>query len=293
MSKINKISTKNKKIILVVAIALIVLVFVAASQTGMFVSPTFASNSYRPQYCSSQDGKCIDSQVFVRLPPYPKDFSDVSYLVTYNRYPILENFTEGVPDEYYYKQPAFYPTWGGQGIEKYKDLAPGYKADYVAVKGLGAYPGDVIISPKPGISVKPGMTFTVVTFVHAAWGVAKYQGVGMGYGFPSTGLSAFDIINVTQNPDVVKNYFDITIDPPYFLIEPSWPQFFPNWSQKVRITIKINEGTPAGTYLIGIGAGVPPAEAENEWIRAYRLGYTTGGAVGIDRPTHQIFLVVE
>ena len=180
-----------------------------------------------------------------------------------------------------------------RGIPFYTVLSSNYNTQYLGVKGYGAYPGDIIIQSKEDASVKPGMDLEMVTYVHASWGVTKYQGMKLEIFYPESGISGFGIIKVQQDSNKVKDYFNINIDPNILLIEPSWPLFYSGWTQKVKIKIHINEDTPAGSYLIGISPVDPPYDLQMKWLRQYKFGYTNAGGIGLDRPTYQIFIVVS
>jgi hypothetical protein len=111
--------------------------------------------------------------------------------------------------------------------------------------------------------------------------------------YPEKGQTGMGEFKVEQNPEKVKEYFNVSITPNTLLLYPNYPLFGKDWAQKVRIEIHVNEKTPPGKYLIGISAVNPPADLEAEWIRDYKLKYTSVGTVGIGRPTYQIFVEVQ
>ena len=143
-------------IVILVVVAIFIITTYSQKITGQFVS-TEESSSFRPKYCD--DNGCIDDEVVFReLPPYPIDFREVDVMVENNRYPIAEDFSNELPDEVYFKQPEFYPTWEDQGVPYYTPLKPGYSPGYVGVVGYGAYPGDILVSP-----IEPGQNFLTVS----------------------------------------------------------------------------------------------------------------------------------
>jgi hypothetical protein len=111
--------------------------------------------------------------------------------------------------------------------------------------------------------------------------------------YPTNGETMMGMFTIEQDPDVVRNYFDVEITPNALLLDPTYPLFGPNWAQKVRIEVHVKENTPPGKYLIGISPTNPPKELESEWIREHRLKYTSVGTIGIGRPTYQIFVEVK
>ena len=281
-----KKSKKNRWFIIAIALCI---VFVAVFLFSLYSEGIlqFNKSSLRPKYCDKNG--CIDeSTVFRELPPYPQDFREVDVMVENNKYPIAEKFSKELPDENYYKQPEFYPTWEDQGVPLYTPLKPGYSPGYVGVIGYGAYPGDIIVRP-----IKSGQNFLTITYWHTAWAIAKYQGMGLTVTYPAKGETGMGLFVVDQNPDKVKDYFSVNISPTTLLLQPNYPLFGKDWAQKVKVDVHVNEKTPPGKYLIGISPVNPPADLETQWIRDYRLKYTSVGIAGIGRPTYQIFVEVQ
>lgn len=260
---------------------LVIIIFIVAIIAYNYFFPRAVEVYKRPKYCVG--ATCIQPEVFESLPDYPADFGQIDLLIEHAKIPILENFTGGVADENYYKQPEFYPTWESKGTEVFLSPTPGY----FAMKGLGAYPGDIVIRP-----VKAGQDLITITFFHSAWGVIKWQGIGLEVIYPAEGNTEMGRFSVTQDPSEVKNYFEVEVEPKNMLVEPSYPVFYPEWSQKVKINIHINEITPPGKYLIGISVTNPSPELSEKWVKELRLRYTEGAIAGIGRASYQIFIEV-
>ena len=92
---------------------------------------------------------------------------------------------------------------------------------------------------------------------------------------------------------MVKDYFDVKINPSLTLLDPNFPTFLPDWTQKISILIHVNENTPNGIYAIGLNAVNPPSSFSADQI--YKLGifkYRDAGLIGIDRPLLLIFVEV-
>lgn len=158
-----------------------------------------------------------------------------------------------------WKQPEFYNF--EQGIQYY--INP--PTDYLGYFGLGAYPSDRRLTAKAGDEL---ITFT---YFHTAWFVHTYQGVKL--------IAIMD--------EDIKEYFEVTIEPDIILLEPTFPLFEYNWTQKVFVKIKV-KNPPEGKYLIGIDASEPPLEYSQKWFEKYGGRYTTGGIISIGRPPYQI-----
>lgn len=287
MVKVKSISKSKIKIVAVVAVVIIAVVITLGYANLL-------KTSVRPSYCDNK-GSCIPQGVYDNLPEYPKDFNEIDIMVENSLLPIVENFTEGVPDENYFLQPEFYPTWETQGITYYTSLGtPGYTYNYVGVAGYGSNPGSIVIRSQPGAPVRPGSDLLAVTYFYTSWGVRNYQGMGLGIVYPDSALTEAGQFQVVQNPEVVKNYFVVRTEPDVILLEPNFPVFKEGWAHKVRVFIHINDDTPPGQYVIGINPIAPPVDKDQEWFKLYRLRYyTLGGTIATERPTYQIFIQVE
>ena len=82
------------------------------------------------------------------------------------------------------------------------------------------------------------------------------------------------------SPDTLK-YFDIAITPQTFLLEPTFPKFGNGWAQRIEIYGKMKEGTPPGSYKIGINVETPPKEFIEKWEFEHRnLYFNAASAIG-------------
>jgi len=278
-----------KKGIIISTLLLVVCVFLLISKpniTQRAIDVIRAKSSLRPDYCIN--GDCIDKSItFRELPSYPGDFNEVDVMVEKNQFPIAENFSEEIPDENYYLQPEFYPSWEDQGVPIYAVLKPGYTPGFVGIIGYGSYPGDLLVDP-----IIPGQNFVAATYWHSSWGIAKFQGMSLIPTYPASGQTEMGLFVVTQDPSKVKDYFDVEITPNIILLDATYPLFGPEWVKKVKIDVHVKENTPSGKYLIGITPVDPPQEMQDQWIRKYRLKYTSVSMGGIGRPMYQIFVNV-
>jgi len=285
---------RSKKKINVKIIFIILIVIVLFGVIGYSVFSGETTN--RPKHCI--DNRCIDSIVFSRLPSYPENFDEIDLGVYFGKYGWNEHFSPKAPDEYYWKQPEFYPEFEvAENIEYYlsvKNIGNGkveYSGVRVGVSGYGVYPGDTVVS-----NIHTGEDLKVVTYLHAGWFIEKYQGMELKVVYPNRGevkLGANETVSVIQDPDEVKNYFDVNLTPSLVLLEPSFPVFQPNWTQKITVIAHVKENTPAGDYLIGITPFEPPPEKSDEWVYQYGIfKYVDAGMADIGRPHLQIFVRV-
>jgi len=96
---------------------------------------------------------------------------------------------------------------------------------------------------------------------------------------------------IVQNPEEVKNYFDIKITPDTFLLGKTYPIFEPTWSQKVEIDVKST--APKGEYVISFMATPPSKEYDTKWFNQHEFNYHAIGNVGVGGGLYQIFVVVK
>lgn len=165
--------------------------------------------------------------------------------------------------ESFWKQPEFYNF--ESSIEYYINPPVGYRGYY----GFGAYPSE------RRVTMKAGDERETFTYFHTSWFVNKYQGLKL-------------------NPVIdeeIKDYFDIEIEPEVILLEPTFPVFEYNWTQKIIIKIKAKD-PPQGKYMIGVDASEPSLEYSQKWFEKYGNKYVEAGIFGVGRPFYQINVVI-
>ena len=190
-----------------------------------------------------------ESDVFSQLPPIPEDFSEISYLLANGKY-----FSIGYLDEGYWKQPEFYPGFKRSGLRAWTEPDP----NYWGVVGFGTYPAE----QSDELTIGGRENFDAVVFMYSGYGVQTYQGVHL------------------QPSSASRQYFDITIEEPDFILEPSFPRFSQEWAKRVVIHGKRKPTTPDGNYSIEIGVEKPPRELKAGWESKYRnLYYDAQGSL--------------
>ncbi|MFH0714759.1 MAG: hypothetical protein V1847_03120 [Candidatus Diapherotrites archaeon] len=183
-----------------------------------------------------------ESDIFADLPAVAPDFSETAYLLASGKL-----FSIGLLDENYYKEPEFYPGFKDNGLKYWTQPDP----KYWGVNGYGTYPAeqsDILIRGQRE-------DFTAIVFFYASWGVQTYQGV-----------------TISPTSETSK-YFDVSVSPQTFLLEPTFPKFYKNWAQRVVITGKLKPDTNSGNYTLGFNVIVPPKESVSVWQLKYKSLY--------------------
>ena len=320
----------DKKAVIFLTIGFLGFMGIAFSFLFQFKNPSGSfldQFQQRPQYCTKgQDGAnyCLDG-IFTYLPEYPSGMVVVKTNIEILKYPIMENFAAVTPlcqkwsedysqclefldDKYFYLQPEFfYQNWH-KALDLYYPLTTGQGYTYVGVGGLTSFPNAIVIgSSEEG--VKPGTDLKAVFYLANGWAVRNYQGLRFAPTFPSNGRVAYrEVVDVNQDPNIVKGYFEINVDPAEIVLGRTFPVFettegcipyefnyqppCTDWVRKITVTIHVKENTPAGDYLIAINPTKPSKENETRWTNAYGLRYYTFEAIGLEPPLYRIFVKV-
>jgi len=138
----------------------------------------------------------------------------------------------------YYLQPDFYPGWR-VGREFYT------KHDYSrwGVYGHGAYPANPTIT---FTSRDVGGWISFSTLYKTGYGIETYQGIRL----------------VPQSSE----YFDISVSPNQFLLEPTFPYFYKGWVQPITIKVTIKAPVEPGTYKVAFEVLPPNNEQRKKWV---------------------------
>ena len=240
------------KKLLILGIFLVAAIGVAGIALGNIIqSYTVDENNIRPQHCIGEI--CAKSEVFENLPKYPENFNEVILLPLFGMY---EDFSSKHPDENYYKQPEFYPDeqFEQQCLQYYTIKSMTFSS------GSGPYPGDAVIS-----NITSGDIFPVITYWHTGCAVTKYQLLGMVAEFPESVKIRMGDLQITQNPEKARQCFDVNIFPSTLLLEPTYPKFGYDWTQKVKVEITAK---CKGDWVIQISPfGEPDANIKAQFIR--------------------------
>lgn len=204
-----------------------------------------------------------EEEIFSALPQIPKDFSETSYLLASGKY-----FSIGFLEKEYYSQPEFYPNFKEGGLRFWAKPDP----TSWGVNGYGTYPAEQNDTLKLG----KRENFVAAVFLYAGYGVQTYQGVTL------------------EQDSASKKYFDVSISPKDFLLDPTFPKFGSNWAEKIIITGRIKPGTPKGDYVIGINIETPPKELKAKWEFEHKnLYYDAASGIGPSGNQIQLNIRVE
>jgi len=204
----------------------------------------------RPKYQFSDE-------VFKNLPPYPEDLPEIRELYATQK---LTDYSRLPPE--YYLQPEFYPGWFATANKTY-NRDPRIHGKF----GLGFYPSTA------SIYLNEDTTLNLTVLIHSSPGVECYQGI---------------VLNVTTNPpnilktEILKpKTIKLPIEyhlPPnkiLMLLEPTYPYFNRNWSQKFVLKII---PIKTGTATISIKNEKCPGVVEDYFKDVYGNSYTSQGS---------------
>lgn len=218
--------------------------------------------------------------VFRDLPPFPSDFYVIKVMVDSGK---VTDMCAKI-NETYWKQPEFYPNY-----EAGYEMMLNPPKDRVGVQGYGTFPSEAIATVNPAESTAVNTCF----FLKSSWFISTWQGMRLvpAYvGNISFYANSFPdgTRGVAQDSATNQQYFTITTDPVYVLLEPTWGYFFNGWVQKINVQIKVSPDTPKGKYIIGATVVAPDSAHNEEWLWQYKTAYVAIGGAGIDRPLYLI-----
>jgi hypothetical protein len=228
----------------------------------------------RPEY--------LPEAMFKELPEMPADFYKVREMVRSGE---IRNLNEIWPE--YYLQPEWFPGFEESGVP----LLQNPPEDRWGAFGLGSYPSDT------SASLVVGETLALVFYMRSSYLVETYQGISLVPVFPKNtalpeGFAMADgTTSITQEPSV-SEYFDVEVSPSVFLIEPNFPIYSKQSTQKVEVRITAKETIPLGNYVVAIDVGDAPLEQEEGWAKEHQNKYAGSSITKIGRPYYQAFIKV-
>lgn len=220
-------------------ISVAVIAFAVTAFLLLDMDNAIANSTNRPTYDS------ISAEVFKDLPPYPSNFIIIKRDVYAGQITDLNHISENV-----YKQPEFYPTWESSGLQWFRNH------DYSrwGVHGYGFFPGEISYTAQ---NMTASDAIDIYSFLHTSWGIETWQGVKL--------IPVYD-----------DNYFDVSILPEDILLDPTFPNFYSNWSQVINMKITAKRPVPTGTYVFSIRFSSPSNELSNLWTWQALDRYTDG-----------------
>jgi hypothetical protein len=224
----------------------------------------------------------VSLKVFDLLPPVPNDFLYKVYLIKYGKYVTIDQLG---PE--YYKQPEFDPDFTKFGLrywEEWKDS--NYTKKYWGTVGLRSYPFSQHIVSAPGYS------FNITLFLSSNWNIETYQGLKITPTFIPKAQSedGKDMVGLSN----ASKYINVNVTPNEFLLTPAFPQFTPDWVQKLTFTGKIADDTPKGIYILSMKIDKPSSANSDKWLLQYLNLYSEGAdMITTDKPYLQAFIYVQ
>lgn len=207
------------------------------------------------------------------VPEEPPTFGAISSMIATGDLR-METFCTALGEDFYLN-PKFYKNYGAF-LDSY--VNPIRSADGTLRRGTygyGSYISELIASVEPGDSFSTCvMVYTapfMSTFQSMAFEANAYTGEGSEVQFAQSHFP--DGSNGTGSEDA-NGYFKVSVSPNYLLLEPAYPVFYRNWTQRVRIDVETAEGTPKGNYMVVISpTGELPPGIDAEWSWEHLTNY--------------------
>lgn len=200
----------------------------------------------------------IPLSAFEELPSPPQDFNFVVSEFQKSNFSDSTFFTPA-----YFLQPEFFPNFALQGLRYWKESLTQHRGVY----GYGVYPSDIFLAAKKGETIRTRV------FVHSAYGIQSWQGIGL--------------------REDANNAFPVSLSRSSLLLGPSFPKFSKEWVQVVDVSVSIPSNAPRGTQVLSFDLVAPPSELSEQWREKYGSQYVEGGAFSLSRPFVQVHLSVE
>jgi len=225
----------------------------------------------------------IPSCVFDEIPPKAANFTITMSRVRSGNI-TAEDFCTKL-NESFYKQPDFYPNKGAlySSYLTPKDLRS-------VVYGYGSYIGEL------AASVKAGNNFSSCVYINTIPSASMFQGLAfstVAYGGSGSGVTfkqiRFSDGTTSAGTEDMSGYFSVDVVPNHILLGPTFPYVSDNWSQKIRLDIRVSPNTPPGKYMLVLGPnGQIPNDVETEWSNEYLGNYVRSSSSGF---YHDILLM--
>ncbi|MFH1239820.1 MAG: hypothetical protein V1672_01260 [Candidatus Diapherotrites archaeon] len=240
----------------------------------------FIEGSRRP----NREEYGIWPEVFEDLPPIPDDFGVMVFLFEAGLWKDLDYFG---PE--YYLQPEFFRArrnFDDVCNNMWRRTTPAH-----IYHGWGAYPA------RMEVNTYRGAEFKVKTFWYVPCGVENYQGFRLNYFYPGSSIDEAEEVYNIQNPGVVKDYFDVRIIDPEFLMGPTFPKYSvnPPFARVQEVEIKVHENAVPGEYVIAIDTGGVSDEQHDAWLEEYKIKYNdaAGAPLVINIPHWSMHIIVN
>jgi len=247
-----------------VAAAIIFFVFFAGTETANDSGAAPGAAQKTNFLLEQRASYGLSPAIFSGLPAPPNDFNTIVPLYREGKFRDEFFFSEK-----YFLQPEFYPSFTRNGLAYWLNPDTTHYGAY----GYGSYP------LKKTVFIKAGESASARFFMHSGYGVRSFQGVLLEASVGGSGGEG-------------RNFFDVEIKGPAFLLGPSFPKFERNWAKGIILEVSSATGTPASTYTIKVTASAPPLELSNKWRSESPGKYFDAGFVSPERPVFEMEIIV-
>ncbi|MEM0360732.1 MAG: hypothetical protein QXK06_05345 [Candidatus Diapherotrites archaeon] len=205
----------------------------------------------------------IPLAVFEELPVPPPDFNRIVSLMHKNLYTNYDFFSKD-----YYLQPEFYPSFKQNGLEYWLKPSTTHWAAY----GYGYFP------IKETVFVQQEGKKKTVFFLHSGYGVRSFQGMMLKPEF------------LDEN---AKQFLEVNISEPVFLLGPSFPKFDKAWARAVFVEVFAKKNAPKKNFSVKIIIVDPPIEYAEKWKQELGSQYVDVGFASKSAQSFELEIIVE
>lgn len=301
---------KNKKRIAlyaIFAVALIAFLYLMNNPiTGNIITGANATQEYDFSRAKNPD-------YYSLLPPMPSDFNVIQLMWKQG---IIRDDPDRINSSYW-KQPEWFPNYGETFLPTLKFVA---ESNRMAIWSLGIFDAQIYrgisqewlknASEIPNtfghgeLEIKENSIIVKHRFwLRAAPSAAKIYGVGLSTVYPGEtyliGNLAIGIPNETikQDPEITKKYIKASAverdsDATEFNLGTYWPKLSPDYVKEIEVAAEIQKDIPKGMYVVGVDAGAPSREYQEEQSLKYLLTYTDPN-IGMFRGPSEFRLFIE
>jgi len=300
----------KKNIKRVILYAVIAVILIAAlyliNNPALITGSSLAQTEYDYSRANNPD-------YYSMLPPMPSDFKQIQSMWQLG---IIRDDPERI-NESYWKQPEWFPMYNENFLPLLKTV---FEEKRMAVWSLGVFDSQIYNRinqdwirnatevPKTSGHGELEITNNSVILKHRFWlraspGAVKIYGVRISVLYPPMaylkGNQALGIPNETieQDPNLAMRYIKAsTVEKETgsteFNMGTYWPKLEPNYLREIEVQAEVDKNIPKGTYIVGVNAGAPSTEYQEEQSLKYLLLYTDPN-IGMFRGPSEFRLFIE
>lgn len=247
------------------------------------------------------------------LPTMPSDFNQIKLMWTQQ---IIGDDPVRINSSYW-EQPEWFPMYTESFLPTLQEIA---KDNRLPIWSLGIFDSQIYRGinqdwlkntteiPKAGYyegaEIKDQSIVVKNRFwMRAAPGAVKIYGVGLSDVYPSQAYFRGNVViglpneTVIQDSETTKKYIKISAvedqsGATEFNFGTYWPKLSPDYIKQIDVTTEISKDTPKGLYVVGIDAGAPSKDYQEEQSLKYLLLYTDPN-IGMFRGPSEFRLFIE